>query len=418
MLLRLRSLWACALFILLSFPAQAQQAPFYLKDGDVVVFYGDSITEQRLYTTFVEEYVLTRFPDLHVTFVHSGVGGDKVSGGWAGSIDERLDRDLIAYHPTVVTIMLGMNDGLYRSFDPDVMDAYTTGYQHIIEKVTKALPSIRITLIRPSPFDDVTRPATVEGGYNTVMQRYGEYVAHLGQQRGFVVADLNAPVVADLQKAFAAEPEVAKLIIPDRVHPGAAGHWIMAEALLKSWNAPAVVTSLALNFRDHTVIAENTTVSDLKQDGDTLWWTQLDKALPLPVSWQDGTVALALHSSDFVQTLDLQRLQAVGLSAGHYMLMIDDSRIGEFSADELANSINLAVLSTPMTQQAMSVHWATQDHNDAHAMLFRLLVHKDDDPDYERAARILAAYEARAVEAQRAAAQPKPHRYRLERLKD
>ena len=27
---------------------------FYLKDGDRVVFYGDSITDQRLYSTFIE----------------------------------------------------------------------------------------------------------------------------------------------------------------------------------------------------------------------------------------------------------------------------------------------------------------------------------------------------------------------------
>src|SRR5439155_26558908 len=33
------------------------QSDFYLHDGDRVVFYGDSITEQRLYPTFVETYV-------------------------------------------------------------------------------------------------------------------------------------------------------------------------------------------------------------------------------------------------------------------------------------------------------------------------------------------------------------------------
>src|SRR4051812_20793958 len=86
------------------------QDSFYLKDGDRVVFYGDSITEQRLYTTFTETYVLTRFPQLKVSFVHSGVGGDRVTGGRAGDIDLRLNRDVFAYKPTVMTIMLGMND--------------------------------------------------------------------------------------------------------------------------------------------------------------------------------------------------------------------------------------------------------------------------------------------------------------------
>ena len=41
--------------------ATAQEA-FALRDGDRVVFYGDSITDQRLYTTFAETFVVTRFP--------------------------------------------------------------------------------------------------------------------------------------------------------------------------------------------------------------------------------------------------------------------------------------------------------------------------------------------------------------------
>ena len=72
---------------------------FYLKDGDRVVFYGDSITAQRRYTARVEEFVLTRFPGLKVAFYHAGVGGDRVTGGGAGPIDERLDRDVIRFNP-------------------------------------------------------------------------------------------------------------------------------------------------------------------------------------------------------------------------------------------------------------------------------------------------------------------------------
>src|SRR6266849_9052921 len=69
------------------------QGGFALKEGDRVVFYGDSITDQRLYTTFVEDYVVTRFPHEKIRFVHSGWGGDRVTGGGGGPIDVRLDRD-------------------------------------------------------------------------------------------------------------------------------------------------------------------------------------------------------------------------------------------------------------------------------------------------------------------------------------
>src|ERR1044072_467127 len=84
--------------------------PFALRDGDRVVFFGDSITDQRLYTTFTETYVVTRFPKLKISFVHSGWGGDRVTGGGGGPVDVRLWRDVFAYKPTVMTIMLGMND--------------------------------------------------------------------------------------------------------------------------------------------------------------------------------------------------------------------------------------------------------------------------------------------------------------------
>src|SRR5687767_14923630 len=151
------------LMALLAAPAARAQSDFHLKDGDRVVFYGDSITDQRLYTTFVETYTVTRFPDRNITFVHSGWGGDRVTGGAGGPIDLRLQRDVLAYRPTVMTVMLGMNDASYRAFDPAIFNTYSTGYRRIVETVKKALPGVRLTLIQPSPFDDVTRAATFDG---------------------------------------------------------------------------------------------------------------------------------------------------------------------------------------------------------------------------------------------------------------
>src|SRR5438270_8331609 len=107
---------ACSLLLASACAANAQGA-FGLRDGDRVVFYGDSITDQRLYTNYVETYAVTRFPNLRVSFVHSGWGGDRVTGGGGGGIEERLRRDVLAYRPTVMTIMLGMNDASYKAFD-------------------------------------------------------------------------------------------------------------------------------------------------------------------------------------------------------------------------------------------------------------------------------------------------------------
>ena len=56
-----RAFMAPALFLALAAGLKAE-GPFAIKDGDRIVFYGDSITDQRLYTTFVETYIVTRFP--------------------------------------------------------------------------------------------------------------------------------------------------------------------------------------------------------------------------------------------------------------------------------------------------------------------------------------------------------------------
>src|SRR5262245_59470968 len=90
-----------------------------LRAGDRVVFFGDSITEQRLYTRYVEEYGYLRRPDLDVRFWNAGWGGDT-----AERARGRFARDVMPLKPTLVTLFFGMNDGGYRPPDVGVRDAF------------------------------------------------------------------------------------------------------------------------------------------------------------------------------------------------------------------------------------------------------------------------------------------------------
>jgi len=399
----------------LAVPVMAQNK-FALKDGDRVVFYGDSITDQRLYTTFIETYIVTRFPRLHVWFVHSGVGGDRVTGGWAGPIDLRLRRDVIAYKPTVMTIMLGMNDASYRAWDDAIFKTYSTGYEHILDTMKQALPSTRITLIQPSPFDDVTRPPTIEGGYNAVLIRYSQFVKELGEREHMTVADLNTPVVAMLGKAKATDAELAQKIISDRVHPGPGGHLIMAEGLLEAWNTPATVAAVEIDAGAKRVVhADNTKVADL-QAGSNVTWTETDGSLPMPIDLSDKVVALAVNSSDFVAALDQEPLKVTGLAAARYSLAIDGEKVGDFTKQQLQEGINLAVLPTPMAKQAAKVHDLTVKHNDVHFASWRdVQVTLQDYKLLRKAVAVdaLDKLEDEVVLQQRAEAQPKPRHYEL-----
>ncbi len=406
------------LILLLSFAWLHAENSFYLKEGDRVVFYGDSITDQRLYTTFVESYVLARFPQLNVSFVHSGWGGDRVTGGGGGKIDERLRRDVIAYKPTVVTIMLGMNDGGYKVFDPGLFDTYANGYRHVIKTLKEALPGVRITVIQPSPYDDVTRPPTFEGGYNTVLVRYSQFVKQLAQEEELQVADLNTPVVAALEKARATDPALAQRIVPDRVHPGPGGHLVMAAALLEAWNAPALVSSVQIDTIQERVAgteAVNTEVANLSPGG-ALRWTQADRALPMPYDMSDAPLALAVRSSDVVESLNRQPLTVKGLTASRYTLRIDGEEAGAFTKEQLAAGINLATLNTPMFKQAMTVHGLTGKHNLIHFARWRQVqvpLQNDSSPSIQKAVVALDALEADLVRQQRAVAQPKSHKFEL-----
>lgn len=415
--------WAGALLALLaavSVRSATAADDFALKAGDRVVFYGDSITDQRLYTTFAETYVVTRFPKRKIDFVHSGWGGDRVTGGGGGGIDLRLERDVVAYRPTVMTIMLGMNDGSYRAFDQGIFDTYANGYRKIVKTVKEKLPGIRITAIQPSPFDDVAQPPRFEGGYNAVLVKYGEFVAKLAAEEHLNVADLNGPVVAALVKAVATDAEGAKKIIPDRVHPGPAGHLLMAGCLLKSWNAPATVSAVELDAAGKKVAAAQAATVSEATFGGTLSWVQSDEALPMPVNLADSAVALAVRSSDFMESLNRQMLKVTGLTADKYRLEIDGREVGTFGRADLASGVELAGLDTPMARQAAEVHGLTLKHNNLHFQRWRQiqvpLANASAPRTRKAVAELMAAIdeeEAGVVAEQRAAAQPKPHRFQL-----
>ena len=109
-------------------------------------------------------------------------------------------------------------------------------------------------------------------------------------------------MVAALRIANEKDPKTAQTFIPDRVHPAAPVFILMAAALLKSWNAPAIVTAVELDARAVAVVrSENTTIRELRNteiNSGSLTWTQLDRSLPMPIDFSDAAVTLAVHSSD------------------------------------------------------------------------------------------------------------------------
>jgi len=389
---------------------------FYLRSQDHVIFYGDSITDQRLYTTFIETFVVTRFPRMPVRFTHSGWGGDRVTGGGGGNLETRLKRDVFDQGPTVLTSMLGMNDGRYRAYDAALFEEFSRGYTRLVDLVQARYPDCRITLIRPSAYDDVTRPPLFEGGYNAVLVRYGDYLAQLAKDRHCDLADLNTPLVKTLEAAQAQNPTLAQQFLPDRVHPQPSGHLVMAQALLDAWRAPSLVSNTVLDTNPRNVIAtENTNVTDLAAD-DAVIWNQLDWALPMPLNLSDPALALAHRVSGFGERLNRQMLTVHGLAAGYWQLSINRMPIARLTASQLQEGVNLANLDTPMMAQARRVHDLTiKRARIKHARWREVQVPLESEGLDNRLA-VLNQLEAMAFELernQRLAAQPVEHVFKL-----
>jgi len=402
-------------------PPSLPAGPFALRDGDRVVFYGDSITEQRQYTAFVEDFVRTRFPALGVEFRASGWGGDRVSGGGGGSQDVRLSRDVIAHRPTVVTTLFGMNDAGYRKRDDVTQQAFQNGYRTLLARLRKDVPGVRLTLLEPSPYDDVTRAPDFDGGYNGVLVGYGAFVKNLAAKENAQSADLNAPVVAALGRAVAIDPQGAARLLPDRVHPAPGIHLVMAGALLKAWNAPALVSSVRLDAAKGSVAEAVNAKAEWTPaaPGNGFAWTQTDAALPFPLDMRDPTIALALRASDFADTLDREMLTVTGLPAGsRHTLSCDGEKVAEFTAEALTAGVNLATLPTPMLRQALAVHDLTRKRNDVQFVRWRtvqvsLADRQKELRAYQSALAALDALEQDLFKEQRRAAVPKPHQFTL-----
>lgn len=409
---KLVGLCGLSLALLLPQAVRAQPAPLALHAGDRVVFYGDSITAQRRYTRFVEDFIVSRYPQMRIDFYNASVSGDTVEGGHAGDMETRVKRDVLPLHPTVVTIMLGMNDGRYTTNFPKNFEAYKAGYRKLVNMLRRDLPGVRLLLVRPSPYDEIAHPPAIVG-YNSVMVRYGDFVAQLGQELGVPVVDFNAAVDDALHAGIKIDPRMAGSLLPDRIHPAEAGHWIMAATLVRGWNVTPIVSSVDIDAaRTQVASQENTAVTGLTETGTEVKWTQLDQALPLPLELNDAMTQFVLEISD-IPSLDRQLVRVTGLSAASYTLTIDDQQIGTFSRQELASGINLALYSTPMEQQAKSIDWTADDRSKLSGTRFDLITEGDTIPNEPDGVHILDALDAKMIDGEYHNAQPKPHTFTL-----
>jgi len=350
-------------------PAPAPVAPQFkplvakldLKDGDTVVFLGDSITHQCLYTQYVENYFYTRYPKLRVHFHNAGVGGDRAADALT-----RFEEDVAAYQPKYVTILLGMNDGTYRDFDKGVFDTYQAGMSTILDKIA-ALGATAIPMT-PTMFDtrakrllnDHQEPRNTY--YNGVLALYGQWLREQAEVRGLGFVDMYSPLNNLTATQRKTKPDWT--MIADGVHPGAVGQTVMAVAVIENIVARSQVSQIVLAPKNGQVAATaaNGTVTDLLSSEDKVSFTFAANALPwvLPPDTAEGAKLTALG-----HRYSNERLTVRNLKPGKYTLSIDGTSVAEVTDGQLAFGVELENNDkTPQYQQALKVALLNKQRND------------------------------------------------------
>src|SRR3954467_3558835 len=147
----LRLLLTATLLALPLASLHAEQAAFPLKDGDVWVMAGDSITAQHLHSNYFEAFCYARYPDLKFAFRNSGVGGHTIPTTLA-----RFEYDIAAWNPTVVSVELGMND---KGGTPT--DKFVANMGTMVERIRAA--KARPVIFSASPVNDGTLSTSLAG---------------------------------------------------------------------------------------------------------------------------------------------------------------------------------------------------------------------------------------------------------------
>jgi lysophospholipase L1-like esterase len=317
-------------------PAAAEA--FELRDGDRVVFLGDTFIERAAQYGYIETALTTRWPDRHVTFRNLGWSGDNV---WArsragfGTVEDgfrQLRDQLRELKPTVVLLSYGANE----SYDgPEGLPRFVEGYRRMLAMLDEHQP--RIVHFTPLKQESLGAPLPDPAAFNKNRKLYGEAIGQIAAERKERVIDLyrllgdNAPPVGPLTD--------------NGIHLTAHGYW---------WAALAIEHGLGLStYEWHVSVPGDvqpaprtpnprrgsplgTKIRDVTWSPNGARLVATDEQLPLAAAPWDAT------ESTKKKWASVRQLRVTGLDAGRYTLKIDGQAIHTATAAQWAEGIGIA----------------------------------------------------------------------------
>ena len=345
--------------VLCGSPLRAVPTVETFRAGDRWAAVGDSITQNGTYYAWVYLYYATRFTSLTLDVYNCGISGDS-----AGGALRRYDWDIKPKHATVATVMLGMNDVSRVLYDdtppsPDTLKRRQSALADYRANMTNLAVKLkadgaRLVFITPTPFDETADLAPPkQTGVNGALGECARFMRELAASTGGSLIELHEPMTALNQRLQKNDPK-ATIVGPDRIHPAAPGHFVMAYHILKAQGMSSLVSTVDIDGASGQLNkADNATVTGLVRTNGAVEFTSLEGALPYPIA---DECRPALEWVPFEQELNQERLRIGGLAPGFHTLVIDGQRVGEFSAAEFSAGLNLATLrDTPQVRQSIAV---------------------------------------------------------------
>lgn len=392
--------------------SMAGAADFALRDGDTVVFLGDSITAARTYGKMIENYTLLRYPERRVRFINAGRGGDTAAGGLA-----RLERDVFAAGATVLTVAYGINDiGWGARADESHRQQYLDAIRGIVEACQRR--KVRVYICSAA----LTAGDTADDCY---LQKMCDEGMALARAAGAEAIDVQRAMrrmnerVRAHNASVKEEKQKETMHAGDGIHLTDLGQWAMGFAILKGLGAPAEVSAVAIAADEPRVLeTEGCQVEGLARAGGRLEFVRRDRGIPLNYEPLWGFNFRFIPVPD---ELSRYMLTVKGLAPGRYVLQVDERKVGTYSGEELARGVNIASAAVdwwqpggPWAAQAMLLKSITDARHElatARALAVDFIA---KNPNLEPVGKEAAEINQRIETLQRTLVRPVPYHFVLE----
>jgi len=356
MLLAKRTLLASLIFTAFCAP-WAAGAKEVLLDGDFIAICGDSITEQKIYSAFIEDYLLMCQPVAGVRAVQFGWGGET-----AGAFAHRMDNDVLTFKPSVATICYGMNDGGYSPMTEAKAKMFRDNELQIVKRFKEA--GVRSIVVGSPGVVDVNtwgkNPAQAES-YNTALAALRDVAREVATNEGVIFANVHDPMMEVMEKVKAAYGTNYHFAGIDGVHPAANGHLVMAYAFLKAMGCAGNIGTISVDLAKQTAEARGGhKILSCEKGVVEIESTRYPFCFYGKPEMPESTRGV-LPFLPFNEELNRFRLVVVGSTAKRLNVTWGGTT-KTFSADDLATGINLAAMfldnpfSEPFRQVDKKVH--------------------------------------------------------------